>query len=137
MANDYLNSMDWDSLDMFKADQAEVDCISQPIEIFFRARTKNEISQGATKRNISICPLSSMADLYDDEQLRFRDLWTEVEYPETGLNLICPKGFLQSSVFEQDIRRRAPFAGEHNAEVYGSLGLAGTEIERLKETGVI
>jgi crotonobetainyl-CoA:carnitine CoA-transferase CaiB-like acyl-CoA transferase len=137
MANDYLKSMDWETLDMFKVDQSVVDKISQPIEAFFRAQTKKEISQGAIERHISICPLSSMEDLYNNEQLKSRDFWTDVKHPELKASLPYPGGFLQSSEEKQGIRRRAPLVGEHNDEIFGEIGLSGTKLTNLKRTGII
>jgi benzylsuccinate CoA-transferase BbsE subunit len=137
MANDYVKSMDWETLDMFKVNQSVVDKISQPIEAFFKALTKKEISQEAIERHISICPLSSMEDLYNDEQLKSRDFWTSVEHPELKASLTYPKGFLQSSEDEQGIRRRAPLIGEDNDEVFRKIGISGQELVTLKEAGVI
>ena len=35
------------------------------------------------------------------------------------------------------IRRRAPELGEHNAEVYGELGIDAGELARLTEEGIV
>jgi crotonobetainyl-CoA:carnitine CoA-transferase CaiB-like acyl-CoA transferase len=137
MANDYLKSMDWETLDMFKVDQSVVDRISQPIEAFFLANTKEEIAQEAIDRHISICPLSSMEDLLNDEQLKFRNFWVDVDHPELGSKITYPKGFLQSTLEEQNIRCKAPLIGEHNAEVYKDLGFSEKELVMFKEAGVI
>jgi len=137
MATDYLKSIDWETLDMFKADQSVVDRISRPIEAFFQSRTKQEIAQGAVDRHISICPLSTMEDLSNEEQLKFRHFWTEVEHPELGCGIMYPKGFLQSSLEEQNIRFRAPLIGEHNTEIYHEIGLSQDDLIMLKEAGVI
>jgi benzylsuccinate CoA-transferase BbsE subunit len=136
-ASDYLKGIDWETLDMFQVDQATVDRISRPIEAFFRAHNRQEIARGAVERGISICPLSSMEDLLRDGQLASRGFWTEVEHPELGASLTCPGGFLKSSEEEQSIRRRAPLIGEHNAEVFGELGLKADDLLTLKQAGII
>jgi crotonobetainyl-CoA:carnitine CoA-transferase CaiB-like acyl-CoA transferase len=35
------------------------------------------------------------------------------------------------------VRRPAPQLGEHNAEVLGELGFSATEIDQLRERGVV
>ncbi len=136
-ADDYLKAIDWENLDMFKVDQAAVDRISAPIEAFFRSHTKEEIGGGAMARHISICPLSSMADLLHDEQLRSRDFWLDVAHPELNARLPYPRGFLGPSKDEPAIHRRAPLIGEHNQEIYAGIGLSKKELADLKRAGII
>lgn len=135
MSDDYLNGMDWETLDMFKVGQEEVDRIARPIEVFFRAHTKQEISVGAQQRHISICPLSSMEDLLEDKQLKSRDFWVEVEHPELNARLPYPRGFLGPS--DGPGMRRAPLIGEHNGEIYREIGISEKDLAALKRNGVI
>lgn len=137
LASDFLKSMDWETLDMFKATQETVDEISRPIEVFFKAHTKQEISIGARQRNISICPLSGMGDLLEDKQLAFRNFWTDIEHPELGETVTYPREFAKSNEESFATRFRAPLIGEHNAEVYRELGLSDAEVQNLKQAGVI
>lgn len=137
MADEYLLSMDWENLDMFQVNQEVIDRISAPIERFFLAHTKQEIAREAVKRRISICPLSSMADLLVDEQLKVRNFWVEIEHPELNARLTYPREFLKSSEKECATRFRAPLIGEHNEEVYTQIGLSKKDLSRLKEAGVI
>ncbi len=137
MANQYLHSVDWENLDMFKVSQDVVDRISQPIEEFFLAHTKKEIAREAVKRQISICPLSSMADLLSDTQLESRNFWVEIEHPELDTKITYPREFVKSSEGSCATRFRAPLIGEHNQEIYGEVGLAKKELVALKQAGVI
>ena len=137
MANEYLLSVDWENLDMFKVSQDIVDQISQPIERFFRAHTKKEIARGATERSISICPLSGMADLLSDAQLESRNFWTEVEHPELNARITYPREFVKSSEKVCATRFRAPLIGEHNKEIYGEIGLSQQDLVSLKKGGII
>jgi len=137
MANQYLRSIDWENLDMFKVSQDVVDQISQPIEKFFLSHTKREIAQGAIERNISICPLSSMTDLLHDTQLESRNFWVEIEHPELNTKITYPREFVKSSEKVCDTRFRAPLIGEHNQEVYGEIGLSQQELVALKQAGII
>jgi len=137
MANEYLRSVDWENLDMFKVSQDVVDQISQPIEKFFLTRTKKEIAREAVKRQISICPLSSMADLLSDVQLASRNFWAEIEHPELNTKITYPREFVKSSEKVFATRFRAPLIGEHNGEIYGEIGLPRQELVALKQAGII
>jgi crotonobetainyl-CoA:carnitine CoA-transferase CaiB-like acyl-CoA transferase len=48
-----------------------------------------------------------------------------------------PKQFVRSSENETATKSIAPLIGEHNAEIYGELGLSQERIAELKRTGVI
>ena len=137
MANQYLLSVDWETLDMFKVSQYVVDQISQPIEKFFMTRTKKEIAREAVKRQISICPLSSMADLLSDTQLESRNFWVEIEHPELNTKITYPRESVKSSEESCATRFRAPLIGEHNGEIYGEIGLPPKELGALKQAGII
>ncbi len=137
MANQYLRSVDWENLDMFKVSQDVVDQISQPIAKFFLAHTKKEIARGAAERSISICPLSSMADLLKDGQLESRNFWVEIAHPELNTKITYPREFVKSSQRTCATRSRAPLIGEHNGEIYGQIGLSQKELVGLKEAGII
>jgi benzylsuccinate CoA-transferase BbsE subunit len=136
MADDYLDGMDWETLDMFKVNQEEVDRISRPIEAFFLAHTKAELSLGAEERHISICPLSSMADLLEDKQLKSRGFWVEVAHPELSVSLPYPRGFTGPDG-ESKSMHRAPLIGEHNSEIYAEIGISKKEMAILGRKGVI
>ena len=75
-------------------------------------------------------------DLYEDPHLLARDFIKQVEHPEmenAPLLGFAPR-MSESSV---DIER-APYLGEHTAEVLGQdLGLKSNEISRLHDQGVI
>jgi len=137
MANEYLRAVDWENLDMFNVTQEVVDQISKPIEEFFLSHTKREIAQGAVKRGISICPLSSMEDLLNDAQLESRNFWVEIEHPELNTKITYPREFVKSSEKVCATRSRAPLIGEHNEEIYGEVGLSKQDLVVLKQAGII
>ncbi len=137
MATDYVKFLDWDNLDMFKVDQSAVDSISRPIEAFFRQHTKKEIEDGAARRRISICALSSMADLAGNSQLKYRDFWATVNHPELNSTITYPGAFIQSNAADFGLKRRAPLIGEHNEEIYAELGFSPQYLLGLKQRGVI
>jgi crotonobetainyl-CoA:carnitine CoA-transferase CaiB-like acyl-CoA transferase len=137
MATEFLKSYEWEKFDMATATQELIDEISRPIAEFFRTRTKNEALDAAMSRNISICPLMEMADLLVDKNLAARNFWLPLEHPELAATLSYPRQFARSSENEMETKSRAPLIGEHNAEIYGELGLSDTRMDALRQLGVI
>lgn len=137
MSSDFFKSVDWETLDMFKATQETVDRISEPIEKFFKRHSKQEIAKGAAERGISICPLSSMADLFASDQLNFRKYWKEIMHPELNTAIKYPASFVRSSEEDYGLKSPAPLIGQHNAEIYREIGLSDHEILTLKQASVI
>jgi len=137
MATDYLRNKDWDNFDMFTVRREEMANIQEPIGEFFKTHTAKELWNGAVPRQISLGPLSSMQGLLEDECLKARNFWKEIEHPELGTTITYPSQFVQSSEEDCSTRFRAPLIGEHNEEVYSSIGLDQEELGLLKQAGVI
>jgi len=137
MANEFLQTYEWERFDMASATQELIDRISQPIAEFFKTRTKKEALVAAMSRNISICPLMGMEDLLVDPNLAARGFWMQLEHSELQATIPYPKQFARSSENEMATRFRAPLIGEHNAEIYGELGLKPERIAELKQAGAI
>jgi crotonobetainyl-CoA:carnitine CoA-transferase CaiB-like acyl-CoA transferase len=137
MANEFLLAYEWERFDMATATQELIDTISHPIAEFFKTRTKKEALDAAMSRNISICPLMGMQDLLVDPNLAAREFWTPMEHPELGTTVSYPKQFARSSENEMSTRSRAPLIGEHNAEIFGELGMTVEQIAILKKSGII
>jgi crotonobetainyl-CoA:carnitine CoA-transferase CaiB-like acyl-CoA transferase len=137
MANEFLLTYEWERFDMAGATQELIDKISKPIAEFFLTRTKKEALDAAISRNISICPLMGMQDLIVDPNLAARGFWTQMELPASKTTIPYPGQFARSSENALTTRSRAPQIGEHNADVYGELGLSDEKLESLRESGVI
>jgi crotonobetainyl-CoA:carnitine CoA-transferase CaiB-like acyl-CoA transferase len=137
MSNPEIEKIDWVNMDMAAITQSTVDAMATAIQNFFLTHTKNEILTQALARNISLCPLSSMSDLLEDEHLRARNFWTEIEHAELGVSLTYPREFVKSSEESFTTRFRAPLTGEHNREIYSEIGLSGEHLVVLKEAGII
>jgi crotonobetainyl-CoA:carnitine CoA-transferase CaiB-like acyl-CoA transferase len=74
-------------------------------------------------------------DLITDDHYRGRGMWDTVEHPKAGTFEYPGRPFILSET-PREAARRAPLLGEHNAEVYGALGLTG-DLDRLRTAGVI
>jgi crotonobetainyl-CoA:carnitine CoA-transferase CaiB-like acyl-CoA transferase len=137
MADEFLQAYEWERFDMATATQELIDRISHPIAEFFKTRTKKEALNAAISRGISICPLMGNRDLLDDPNLDARGFWAPIEHPELKAAIPYPRRFARSSENENATRSRAPLIGEHNAEIYGELGLTKEQIAELGKSGVI
>jgi crotonobetainyl-CoA:carnitine CoA-transferase CaiB-like acyl-CoA transferase len=137
MGDEYLRNLRWEELDWGTVTQDILDRVSKPIEAFFLARTRKEVQAAAADRNISMYCLSSMEDLVNDRHLRDRNFWIDIEHPELGVKLPYPRQFAEMSEQSLRTRFRAPLIGEHNSEVYGTIGLSPHDLVILKQAGVI
>jgi crotonobetainyl-CoA:carnitine CoA-transferase CaiB-like acyl-CoA transferase len=81
-------------------------------------------------------PIYSIADSFADPQYQARETLTDVDDPVVG-PVKMPAPVPRFSATPARIPRPAPAAGEHNAEIYGALGLDGAELARLQAEGVI
>jgi crotonobetainyl-CoA:carnitine CoA-transferase CaiB-like acyl-CoA transferase len=110
-------------------------------EIFTNLTKKHrklELYEKAQARGISLSPVSTIGDLFENPQLKARDFFVEVEHPELGDTVTYPGGPYVLEKTPWQIRRRAPLIGEHNMEIYhGELGFSKEDLITLKSGGVI
>lgn len=137
MATEFLLNLDWDNFDMFTVTREEMDNISNPVGDFFRKHTGHELLEGAVARGVSIGPLSSMEDLLNDECLKARRFWKDIEHPELGTKITYPREFVKSTEVDCSTRFRAPLIGEHNDEIYEKLGFSHEDMTDLKQNGIV
>jgi crotonobetainyl-CoA:carnitine CoA-transferase CaiB-like acyl-CoA transferase len=111
-------------------------CIAA-ITRFTMSHTKAELFELAMRRGLLIVPVSTTADLLHSEQLAARDYWQGVQHSEPHQTVTYPGPFAKFSATPIRYRRPAPRLGEHNAEVYGELGLTADQQRALFAQGVI
>ena len=137
--DEFLKSIDWETLDMATVSQEYIDKIEKAAGDFFISHTMAELYEGALKRGINLCPIWTPRELLSSVQLEARDFWVQVEHAELGISITYPGNFFKSSaVSPSHVGERAPLIGEHNNEIYrGELGLSVSELSHLKERGII
>lgn len=130
----------WAALDLTKVNPEKIKSWEKVIGDFFLAHTKEELYQEALEKRIPLTPLNDMSEVVEDEQLAARGFWADVDHPELRTHLRTP-GFLFQTTEEKclpKVRRRAPFIGEHNPEIYiGELGLRESELNVLRKEGIV
>jgi benzylsuccinate CoA-transferase BbsE subunit len=99
--------------------QAQFAHIQEVIETFFLLQRADEAYHDGQARKMAIGPINSPDDLLDDEHLRARGFFVEVEHDDLPAALY-PGPPLRFSAFGNPATRRAPKLGEHTAEVLGA-----------------
>jgi len=92
----------------------------------FAVRTREEVLQLSEQHRLTIGPVYDIADVLADEHYRARETVVEMD-DGTVLTNVVPR----LSRTPGALRLPAPALGEHNAEVYGELGLDADELARV------
>jgi crotonobetainyl-CoA:carnitine CoA-transferase CaiB-like acyl-CoA transferase len=116
--------------------------VNEPFIKFFSTKTKQELFDRAIKHRIILAPVNDTKDVLEDPNLAShladREFWNVVEHPELSDSLLYPGFPIRMSGTPSKIRRRAPFIGEHNNQIYkGELGFSKEGLIFLKQAKVI
>lgn len=84
-----LTNIDWARFDPTQASQDEVDAIETPILKFFATLTKREFLEGTHRREMLGYPVSTVADIAEDPQLKARGFWQMAAGPDGVLRRHC------------------------------------------------
>ncbi|MGD9115920.1 MAG: CoA transferase [Dehalococcoidia bacterium] len=99
--------------------------------------TAEEVMSLLQRHGIAAGVVRDARDLARDPQLEARGFFVELEHPELG-KTIADASPIKLSATPPVYNRAAPLLGQDNDYVYGELlGLSQTEINKLKEDGVI
>jgi crotonobetainyl-CoA:carnitine CoA-transferase CaiB-like acyl-CoA transferase len=137
MAPEWLRKYDWTAYNHNQLSPEEIARLEGVFGAFFATRTRRELYEQALERRIMLAPCNDAREISQQPQLRHRELFTTIEYPELGASVEHPDFFAKSNRCRIGIRRRAPRIGEHNDEVYAELGIGADELARLAEEGVV
>ncbi len=137
MAPAWLKAYDWSAYNHNEIDDTEIARFEEAFGAFFAGRPMRELYREALERRILLAPCNDAREILEHEQLRDRKLFVTLEYPELGASIEHPDFFAKMEPRGVALRRCAPRIGEHNAEVYGELGVGDAERERLAGEGVL
>jgi crotonobetainyl-CoA:carnitine CoA-transferase CaiB-like acyl-CoA transferase len=132
-----IAGIDWDTFDNTTLTQPQVDAIEAAIAPFLAGLTKAEFYSEVVRRRMLGYPVGDPSDAIADPQLAARDFWRTMA-PSEGLGpLPFPGGFALFDGERPEVACPAPRAGQHNAEVYGELGIEPAELARLRAAGTV
>ena len=137
MAPDFLKNKDWSKFDIATVTQEEITKIEDANMAFFKTVTKDEFFKYVVEQDMLGYPVNTAKEILEDEQLKSRGMWKEVEHENLGEKITYPAFFTIFSSIACDLWRRAPHIGEHNQEVYREIGLNQNDILRLKKANII
>jgi benzylsuccinate CoA-transferase BbsE subunit len=137
MAPEWLRKYDWSGYNHNTLEPEEIERLEGAFAAFFATKTRRELYERALRSRIMLAPCNDAREISEQAQLRSREFFTSVDYPEFDARLEHPGSFARSSSCRIGIRRRAPRVGEHNAEVYAELGLDGAQLDTLAAEGVV
>jgi benzylsuccinate CoA-transferase BbsE subunit len=99
-------------------------------------RSRKEIVEICQERRVISAPINTTEDLLNEPQFQGRGFWAEADHPVVG-KLTYPGRPALSDELHWEIRKTAPLLGEHNEEVYMSMGYTAEDLLKLREGGVI
>ncbi len=137
LAPEWLRELDWTKYNHNLLSAPEIARLEAAFGAFFATKTRRELFEQALARRIMLAPCNDAREILEQPQLRSRELFTTLDYPEFGARIEHPGFFAKASPSRIGIRRRAPRVGEHNAEVYGELGIDAAALRELARDGVI
>jgi CoA:oxalate CoA-transferase len=88
-------------------------------------------------RAIPCSPVRSIEEVAFDEDVAHREMLKVSEYPDRGPIRVLGTPLKLSDLDDHRSIQRPPVLGEHTEEVLDSLGIAGAELQRLREEGAI
>ena len=112
------------------------DEISGLVSAAMRTRTSDEWFAALREQGIWCGPVYDYRDVVDDPQVRHNGSFVTYDHPTEGT--VTTPGFpYRFSRTPAEVRRPAPLAGEHTAEVLAEIGVAPERVRRLQADGVV
>jgi len=98
---------------------------------------KMEVFARTKAYRIPCAPVRNAPEVMNDPHMHERGMLERIDYPELG-EIVVPSTPLRLHGTDRVETRPSPTIGQHNAEIYGGwLGLSTSEIQQLKDSGVI
>ena len=115
---------------------ANADAIHDILRPWVAVRTLEENLEILDAASVPCTKVYATSDIVADPQYEAREQILTVEAP-SGDMLLQPGVVPRLTETPGGVTRRAPHPGEHNAEVFGELGLSSNEIAALSAAGAI
>jgi benzylsuccinate CoA-transferase BbsE subunit len=131
-----LRDPKWVNLEYVQSEEAKA--IFRDIFLpFTMQHSKAKLYEDGKRERLPLCPVSMPSDLVSNPQLKAREYMTTVQHGALGIPMTMPGAPFKMSLTPSRVRRPAPTLGQHNAEIFGELGLAPEDLVHLRAAGVI
>lgn len=121
--------------DISRANNHEL--ITQAMNDWASQRSTEEAMRQLEDARVPCGKVYELSEVFDDPQVKARELFRFVEYPGSAKPLPAPNTPVRLSETAGEIRHRAPTLGEHTDEVLRELGFGEEEIAEFRKSGVI
>tara|TARA_Y100001968_G_C18940744_1_gene518589 strand:- start:50 stop:412 length:363 start_codon:yes stop_codon:yes gene_type:complete len=89
------------------------------------------------ENDVPYAPINTLADVFDDPQVKHLDTFFEVEHPEEGTQTFSRRAVYIDGSRDDQPKLPPPQLGEHTGEVLGELGLDEEMVRHLRDKGVV
>ena len=130
-----LGRPDWAVANRFEDPSKYGSEINAHLREWSKNHTKEWLYQQGQALGVPIAPYFAPAEVFYSRQRRHREFFTSLDHPEAGCYEYAGLPYRFSQTPER--LTRAPLLGEHNREVYESLGYPPQDLGVLARAGVI
>jgi crotonobetainyl-CoA:carnitine CoA-transferase CaiB-like acyl-CoA transferase len=135
---DGLDDIDWRNLDFETLTQKEVDRIESRVLKLTLNHDKKDLEREAVRRGVRLSAVNDVKELFESDQLGFRNFWQYVEHPALAERIAYPGQLFLSNETEVGVRHKAPDIGEHNKAIYeDEMGFKKDKMLDLAQKGII
>ncbi len=130
-----LGDPEWASADKFRDPATHGPQINQNLRQWTVQHTRQWLYREGQAHGVPIAPYLTPAEVFDSPQQRERDYFEEIIHPEAGT---FDYAGLPFRLGETPAKLNcAPTLGEHNAEIFASVGYKPEELTSLARAGVV
>jgi itaconate CoA-transferase len=117
----------------FKRNERRIELL-KIIDACFSELTSEQLIARLEKAQIANAHLNDMEGLWQHDQLKARNRWTEVDTPNGAIAALLPPGLNSSYDYRMD---PIPAVGDHTDSILKELGLAESDIASMRASGAI
>ncbi|HEX6778238.1 MAG TPA: CoA transferase [Ktedonobacterales bacterium] len=115
---------------------AHIDELDTIIAGWIGERPRAEVIALLEQAEVAVAPINDIPDVFADEHFQARESFTAIEDPDLGMMRLV-NVVPRFSHTPGRVLTTGPDLGQHNAEVYGEIGLEAEDLEKLARDGII